>query len=79
MVVKQYERARVRRLTRSANEYDGWRVNTRPPQVGDIGTVVDILSAPGLPENYVVECSASDGVTLWLGDLSCVRAGDVGR
>ena len=70
MAVKQYEQARVRQLIRSTETYNGWRVNTRAPQVGDVGTVVDILSAPGLPDNYVVECSAPDGRTLWLGDFT---------
>ena len=34
-----------------------------------MGTIVDILHAPGLPDNYVVESSGSDGVTVWLGDF----------
>jgi hypothetical protein len=44
-------------------------VNRRSPQVGDTGTIVEILGAAGLPDVYVVECVDSDGRTLWLGDL----------
>ena len=38
--------------------------------VGDRGTVVDILQAPGLPDKYVVEASGPDGITVWLGDFT---------
>jgi hypothetical protein len=66
-----YALVRVRQLVRPPEEYDGWKVNKRPPQVGDVGTIVDVLTAPGLQEeDYVVECSGPDGVDLWLGDFS---------
>jgi hypothetical protein len=61
---------RIRQLLRPPEEYDGWRVNKRPPQVGDTGTIVDILQAPGAPDDYVVEASGPDGVSVWLGDFS---------
>jgi hypothetical protein len=60
---------RIRRLLRTPESYDGWCVNRRPPRVGDVGTVVDILRAPELPDRYVVEASGPDGITIWLGDL----------
>ena len=68
--LKQYAVARVRRLLHEPERYDGWRVNKRPPQVGDRGTIVDILHAPGLPDSYVVECSGQDGVAIWLGEFA---------
>ena len=68
--LKQYELVRVRQLLQPAVEYDGWRVNQRPPQVGDLGTLLDILQAPGLPDRYVVESSEADGITVWLGDFA---------
>ena len=49
--------------------YDGWRINQRPPRVGDVGTIVEILQAPGLSDRYVVETSGPDGITVWLGDF----------
>jgi hypothetical protein len=67
---KQYGLVRVRRLLRPAAEYDGWRVNRRPPQVGDVGTLLDIVKAPTLPDRYVVESSGPDGITVWLGDFT---------
>ena len=67
--LQQCEVVRVRQLIQIPDAYDGWRVNQRPPQVGDVGTIVDILQAPGLPDNYVVESSGRDGVTIWLGDF----------
>jgi hypothetical protein len=68
--LQQYGVVRVIRLLRSPDAYDGWRFNQRPPRVGDRGTIVDILRAPGLPDNYVVEASGPDGVTVWLGDFT---------
>ncbi len=67
---RQYELVRVRQLLRTPESYDGWRVNQRPPQVGDVGTLLDILHAPGIPDSYVVESSDADGVTVWLGDFA---------
>lgn len=68
--LEQYGLVRIRRLLRPPAEYDGWRVNQRPPQVGDVGTLLDILYASGLPNRYVVESSCTDGVTVWLGDFA---------
>lgn len=68
--VEQYDLVRIRQLFQPATEYDGWRVNQRPPQVGDVGTLLDVLHAPGLPDRYVVESSDTDGVTVWLGDFA---------
>ncbi len=60
---------RVVRLLHPAEEYDGWRVNKRNPQIGDTGTIVEILHAPNLPDKYVVEAVEPDGNTTWLGDF----------
>src|SRR4029450_588089 len=35
--LRQYEIVRVRRLLRSPEHYDGWRINQRSPAVGDVG------------------------------------------
>ena len=68
--LEQYGLVRIRQLLRPVAEYDGWRVNQRPPQVGDVGTLLDILNASGLPDRYVVESSGGDGITVWLGDFA---------
>ncbi len=60
---------RIVHLRHPVEQYDGWRVNRRPPQIGDLGTVLDILEAPDRPAHYVVEASDSDGITIWLGDF----------
>jgi hypothetical protein len=67
---KPYVTVRVRTLLRAAEGYDGWQVSQRPPGVGDVGVLVEVLSAPGLPDHYVVECVASDGATVWLGEFT---------
>lgn len=69
MPLQQYGMVRVRKLLKPPNEYDGWRLNRRPPSLGDVGCIVEILQAPGLPDSYIVESSGADGVTIWLGDF----------
>ncbi len=69
MTLTQFELVRVKCLLRPPSEYDGWRVNKRTPAVGDVGTLVDILHAEGLPDRFVVECCQGDGETVWLGDF----------
>lgn len=69
----QYQLVRVKCLLRDPSHYDGWKVNQRPPAVGDVGTILDILRAAGVPDNYVVESSAADGVSIWLGDFLAVE------
>lgn len=67
--LKEYELVRVRQLIQSADDLNGWRLNQRTPTPGDIGTLLDILTAPGLPNKYVVECSGKDGISIWLTDF----------
>jgi hypothetical protein len=64
-----FEEVRVRELRRPPEAYDGWMLNQRPPAVGDVGTLIDVLSAPGAPSRYLVEMSGADGVTIWLGEF----------
>ncbi len=68
-VLEQYSLVRIVKLKHPPEKYDGWRLNQRGPQIGDIGTVLDILHAPGFPDDYVVESSGPDGVDIWLGDF----------
>lgn len=67
--LQHHHLARIVQLRHALEEYDGWRLNHRPPHVGEVGIIVDILEAPGLRKKYVLECSASDGTTIWLGDF----------
>lgn len=67
--LEQYALVRVIRLKHPPEKYDGWRVNTRGPRVGDIGTILDILHAPNLPDDYIVQASGTDGMPIWLGDF----------
>jgi hypothetical protein len=66
----QYEVVRVRQLLHGPGHYNGWKLNKRPPAVGDEGTIVEILKAEGLQDCFVVECSDECGRTIWLGDFS---------
>ena len=75
---QQYDMVRIRRLIQSPVSYDGWLVNQRPPQVGDVGVLLDVLHAPGLPDRYVVEHSGADGITIWLGDFAAEEIEPIG-
>jgi hypothetical protein len=77
--LKKYGLVRIRQLLRPAADYDGWRVNQRPPQVGDVGTLLDILHAPGLPDRFVVESSGAGGVTVWVGDFGAGELEPLGQ
>ena len=68
--LRQYERVCVHQLLKPPGAYDGWGVNQRPPQVGDVGYVVDILHTAGVPDRYVVEMFEPDGETIWLVDFA---------
>ncbi|MBA3312314.1 MAG: hypothetical protein M3552_08230 [Planctomycetota bacterium] len=70
MALRQYDMVRVRQLTQSPASYDGWRVNRRPPQVGDVGVLLDVLHAPELSDRFAVELADPDGVTIWLSDFA---------
>jgi hypothetical protein len=39
------------------------------PAVGDVGTLLDVLIAPGVADRYIVESSDGNGTTVWLGDF----------
>lgn len=67
--LEQYSRVCVVKLRHPPEKYDGWRLIKRSPQVGDIGTIVDILHALDRPDDYIVESSGPDGITTWLGDF----------
>ena len=71
--LKEYGLVRITKLLHPPEHYDGWSSNRRPPAIGDFGTVVDILDMPGLPLDYIVESSAADGITIWLGDFAAAE------
>jgi hypothetical protein len=75
--LKEYTQVKVVKLLRSPEHYDGWGFNTRLPRIGDVGTIVDILTAPNYPNKYTVESVQNDGVTVWLSDFQAEELGAV--
>lgn len=65
-----YQQVRVMKLLRDPKDYNGWNLNKRLPSPGDIGTLIDVLHATGLPDHYVVEKTGSDGDTIWLSEFT---------
>ena len=75
----QYEMVCVRKILFPESDYDGWRINKRKPQVGDTGTLIDILEVEGLPSKYVVESSGKDGLTIFLSEFLAEEIEPIGK
>jgi hypothetical protein len=65
-----YSIVRVKKLLRRPDEYNGWSMNKRNPEIGDIGIVMGRFEAKDLPNQYIVERSESDGSPTWLAELA---------
>ena len=65
--IKEYDRVRVVSLTGSAADHLILSTSERPPQIGDVGTVVDIAQRLGGSGNhYAVELTRPDARAVWL-------------
>jgi hypothetical protein len=64
-----YTKVQVVKLVQSIDKYDSWRLNKRPPEIGDIGILIDYLPPKGKPYFYIVEKSDMDGSDIWLCDF----------
>jgi len=78
MVFPEYSSVGIRQLLRPVETYDGYRINSRPPKVGDGGTVVDVMGSPGVPDSYVyivecTECVKPGGAPMRLGEFTEVE------
>ena len=49
--------------------YIGTAGTCRPPQVGDLGTIVVIHDSGQSDISYTVECIDKDGYTIWLAEF----------
>jgi hypothetical protein len=63
--LKEFSQVKIVKLLHPSEHYDGysWGSNQCPPRIGDIGTIVHILTTSAYPKSYVVENSR------WLGDF----------
>jgi hypothetical protein len=78
MVFREYSAVRIRQLLRPPETYNAYKINSRPPQLGDAGTVVDVMGSPGVPDSYVYlvesrECVQPGGAPVWLGEFTEVE------
>ncbi len=60
-----YDTVRVVRLNSLERSFDGTEGVSRPPKVGDIGTIV----FKGDEDFFIVESSNEEGFTVWLADF----------
>jgi hypothetical protein len=58
---KLYDEVRLKAFNAAVPSADAF--NLRPPEGGDVATIVEIYSSP---PGYELECSDADGITQWL-------------
>ena len=58
--MKQYSVVKIKSLNVEF-EYSDQSFGSRAPKVGDEGTIVEVYD-----DNFYIECSDKNGVTLWL-------------
>jgi hypothetical protein len=62
--MKEHDCVKIAKLLQENRSFDGTENVKRPPQVGDIGTIVHMI------ENFcIVESVNSEGYTIWLADF----------
>ena len=65
MRLSQYDVVRVVAISKvKAPESE---IDQRPPIVGDVATILEVYDNP---PGYELECSDSEGITIWLGGYS---------
>lgn len=64
--IRMYDRVKVVKLLERDRYHSGSQGATRPPQVGDTGTVVDIERRHDGSVLYYVELVDKSGATVWL-------------
>lgn len=65
--IAERDSVRVIGLTGSAEDHLIVSTSERPPRVGDVGTVVDIVDRlGGVGRHYIVELSHADARPIWL-------------
>jgi len=69
--IVQYDQVRIVALTGAANDHVVLVTGLRPPQVGDLGTVVDIADRlGGNGRHYTVACGLRGARRIWLATFS---------
>jgi len=64
--MQEYDAVRVIRLNEDGRHYDGTEGVMRPPEIGDIGTIVHAADK----NSFMVENVGPGGYTLWLADFA---------
>ena len=79
--IVQYDQVRIVSLTGAANDHVVVVTALRAPQVGDVGTVVDVADRlGGIGRHYTVACGLPGARPIWLAtfaahELELVAAG----
>jgi hypothetical protein len=62
--MKEHDCVKIVKLLHENRRFDGTEIIKRPPEVGDVGTIVHMI------ENFcIVESVNSEGYTIWLADF----------
>jgi hypothetical protein len=66
--VKYLDVVKIIKLLESERHFDGSPSVMRPPEKGDIGTIVEVFQT-SQKVAYCVECVDNEGCTIWLADF----------
>ena len=65
----ELDAVKVIRLSTSTRDVEGTERVRRQPKVGDLGTVVAVLSRTSSSPGYYVESVNDEGLTVWLAEF----------
>lgn len=70
-LIREYQVVRIARMDRPHQEYVGWGNNRRPPQIGEMGAIVEVSERAGKPGEvaYIVEGPTLDGEPAWVAEF----------
>ena len=64
--LQELDSVRVVHVSTQPQDHLLWESSVRSPQVGDVGTVIEILPKRLHTPRYVIECVGANGRTLWM-------------
>jgi hypothetical protein len=69
-MLNELDTVRVVRLNTDDRHFTGSPGVLRSPRIGDTGAIVHAYDPTDISAPFIVECVASDGLTVWLADFS---------
>ena len=67
--LREYDSVRIVHVSPDLGSHRVWEGSARPPQVGDVGSVIQLRQERLRAPRYLVECVTPDGRTLWMAEF----------